>query len=317
MEMQYTNMRRKRVKLIFNPLSGKNKESPVQLMDIIQEMQRWKLAPEPFLFEPGSDFGKVVQDAYAQGIRLFVVCGGDGTVSAVARALYGTTGALGIIPTGTRNNVALSMGIPTDIREAIAILRTGHRLKIDMGVCTCRGVQTPFIEVCSVGLFSKLFSAGDDIQHGKITRIGDFLATFLQTPPSEIRLLLEDKQEITQTGHIVLVTNMTYIGLNNRVSIPDAYCDGRLDVHLFDDSSKLNLVGHFLKDRAARDKEDPRILHFSVRRASIDTSPAMPVMADSAAIGECPVKIEIKRKALTIIAPAPPEGTEAGEYSEP
>ena len=304
MESPYTTKRRMRVKLIFNPTSGKNKESPVQLMDIIKEMQNWKFSPEPFLIEPECDLTKVVEDAIAQGIRMFVVCGGDGTVSSVSRAMLGTTATLGIIPTGTRNNVALSIGIPTDISEAIAILRTGRRLKIDLGMCTCNDNKTPFIEVCSIGLFSKLFSAGDDIQHGKISRIGDFLSTLISTPPSDIHLILDNKKEIQHEGHVVLITNTPYIGVNNQVGLQDSFYDGYLDVTVFTDSSKLNLIGRMVKESPPNEQGDPRIQHFRVRSVAVNTQPKMPIMADSVDIGEGSVQIEVLKKALTVMAPS-------------
>ena len=53
MELHPTNKRRMRAKLIFNPGSGETGESPVQLMDVISEMQAWKLVPEAYLVEPG------------------------------------------------------------------------------------------------------------------------------------------------------------------------------------------------------------------------------------------------------------------------
>ena len=79
-----------RAKLIFNPSAGQPEHRPSQIVDVIHEMQAWKLVPEAFLVEPGCDLPGVVQDALAQGIRMFVVCGGDGTISAVARILAGT-----------------------------------------------------------------------------------------------------------------------------------------------------------------------------------------------------------------------------------
>jgi len=293
-----------RVKLIFNPTSGKNKESPVQLMDIIKELQDWKLTPEPFLIEPDCNLTKEVEDAIAQGIRMVVVCGGDGTVSSVARTLLGTTVTLGIIPTGTRNNVALSIGIPTDISAAIAILRTGRRLKIDLGMSICNDIKTPFIEVCSVGLFSKLFSAGDDIQHGKILRIGDFLSTLISTPPSEIDLILDDKKELQHEGHVVLISNTPYIGVNNQVGTVNSLYDGLLDVTVFADSSKLSLIGRMMKESPPNEQDDTRIQHYNVRSVEIITKPNMPIMADSVDIGEGSVKIEVLKKALTVMAPS-------------
>ena len=109
-------------KLIFNPSAGAARPTPVEIVDVIHEMQNWKLVPEAFLVEPGCDLPGVVQDALSRGIRMFVVCGGDGTISAVARSLAGTHATLGVIPIGTQNNTALSLGIPSDVPAAIAIL---------------------------------------------------------------------------------------------------------------------------------------------------------------------------------------------------
>jgi diacylglycerol kinase (ATP) len=141
MKPRSTNKRRMRAKLIFNPGSGATGESPVQLMDVISAMQAWKLVPEAYLVEPGSDLPAMVQKAIQDGIRMFVVCGGDGTIDVIAGSLAGTNATLGIIPTGTKNNIALSLGIPADIPAAIAILRTGRRIKVDMGLAVCGDIK--------------------------------------------------------------------------------------------------------------------------------------------------------------------------------
>jgi diacylglycerol kinase (ATP) len=57
----------------------------------------------------------VVQKAIRDGIRMLVLCWGDGTVDVVAKALVGTNVTLGIFPTGSPNNLALSLGIPIKI----------------------------------------------------------------------------------------------------------------------------------------------------------------------------------------------------------
>ena len=132
-----TKKRMLRAKLIFNPGSGEAIKSPVQLMDVIHTMQAWKLVPEAFLVEPDCDLTGMVKSALNDGFRLFVVCGGDGTIDFMAGALAGTNATLGIIPTGTQNNAALSLGIPTDISSAIALLRTGQRVKEGLWLAAC------------------------------------------------------------------------------------------------------------------------------------------------------------------------------------
>ena len=239
---------------------------------------------------------------------MFVVCGGDGTVSAVARILAGTRATLGIIPIGTQNNTALSLGIPTDIAAAIAILRTGRRIKVDIGMATQSSssteggeLHTPFLELCAVGLVSTLFPSTDDVQHGNLARVGDLLATLVSSPPAEMTLVLDGKQEVHALGHVVLVTNMPYIGRHYMVGSAASFHDGLLDVLFFADLSKLDLVGYMLHGVGTGNLEDPRIQHFHVRRVDIDTQPAMPIMADGSALGEGRVRIEVRRRVLAVM----------------
>lgn len=301
MESLKTNVPPIRVKLFFNPNSGSNDNAPQQILAVIKEMQALKFIPELYLIEPDSNLKEVVEDAIARGLNLFVVCGGDGTVAAVTKALVGSNATLGIVPAGTQNNVALSLGIPNDIPAAIAILREGRHLKIDLGMVTCNDVSTPFIELCSVGLFSMLFPSGDDIQHGNIARIGDFLGILTTSPPSKIHLFLDDNQEISEFGHAALISNMPYIGRNYKVGAADAHHDGLLDVMFFSDLSKLDLIGYILNGVGTDSPDDPRIQHYRVREVIIDTEPSMSVMADGISLGEGSVQIEVQQQALTVM----------------
>ena len=299
------NKRPLRAKLIFNPGAGAIGESTIQLMDVIREMQAWKLVPEAFLVEPGCDLPAVIRESLTQGVRMFVVCGGDGTISAAASILAGTPATLGIIPIGTQNNTALSLGIPSDIPAAIAILRNGRRIKVDVGMAACGKINTPFLEVCSVGLVSSLFPSADDIQHGNLARVGDFLATLTASPPADIHLFLDNKQEIHNQGHVVLVSNMPYIGLHYQVGSTASFNDGLLDVLFFADLSKLDLLGYVFQGVGVGKPEDPRIQHYHVKRVDIDTRPAMAVMTDGTAIGEGLVRIEVRRHALAVMVSKP------------
>jgi diacylglycerol kinase family enzyme len=315
-ELSSIKKRRMRAKLIFNPSSGEAGESPVQLMDVISAMQAWKLIPEAYLVEPGVDLPAVVQKSLQEGIRMFVVCGGDGTIDVVAGVLAGTNATLGIIPTGTKNNVALSLGIPPDIPSAISILRTGRRIKVDMGQVVLGDIKRSFLEVCSVGLFSALFPAADDIQHGNLTRIGDFLATLVASPPAEMHLTLDSKQEINTLCHVVLVSNMPYIGPHFQVGTPASINDGVLDVLLFADLSKMDLLGYAVQVASAGgEAEDERIQHYHVRRVDVDTYPAMPVMLDGLVLGDGRLRISVKRRILAVmVGELAPDGLPAQRH---
>jgi len=288
-------------KLFFNPSSGAARAHPIEIVDIIHELQAQKIVPEPFLVEPGCDVDGEVKQALAKGFRLFVVCGGDGTICAVAKNLSGTNATLGVIPIGTQNNIALSFGIPDDIPEAIALLRSGKRVKVDLGKATCGNTTTIFLEGCMIGLVADLFTSADNIQHGNLAKVGEFLKTLTSTPPAEIHLFLDKKKEIVDLGHVVLVTNMPFIGLHYQTSAKASYRDGLMDVLYLADLNKLELLRYVFLEIGLDKPEDPRIQHFRARKIVISTRPEMNVLVDGNDFALSPVTIEVLRHSLNAI----------------
>lgn len=303
----YTNKRRRRIKLFFNPASGEAKHSQIGLADVVKELEMWKFIPEVCVLDMDSDLPKMVQESLIRGIRLFAACGGDGTVSSVAKAIAGKPATMGIIPMGTQNNIALSLGIPEDLTAAVAVMRTGKRIRIDTGMVLCGNTETPFVEICSVGLMSSLFTASDDIQHGHPEKVGDFLAKLAACAPSRIKMLLDGRQEIITTGHVILVTNMPYIGAHYPIGLKDAYRDGYLDILLCCGNSKLNLIGCAVKGTAAvENTDDPRIQRYRAKRVEIDTEPPLSVMVDGRILGEDSVHVEVRPHSLAVMVPKVP-----------
>ena len=96
--------------------------------------------------------GSSARRAVANGARLVVAGGGDGTVSTVAAALVGTEAALGILPLGTLNHFAKDLGIPLDVPGAAAVIAKGHTAPVDVGEVNGR----TFINNSSVGLYPSL-----------------------------------------------------------------------------------------------------------------------------------------------------------------
>jgi diacylglycerol kinase family enzyme len=290
-------------KLIFNPASGRPDQSPAQLLEILTHMQAWRIYPEVSIVRPGIRLDEVAGDALRRGIRLIVVAGGDGTIDSLAGALVGTDAVLGVIPTGTRNNIALSLDIPMgNIPEAVAILRRGRRLRLDVGCAHSGHNQRTFLEASTVGLISALYPAADDIQHGNLIRIGDLLGTLAAMPPAEMHLNLDDgRQKLVTQGHIVLVANMPYFGANFHLAPDIAFNDGLLDVFVYSNLTKLDLIGYAVQ-MAGGMPEDTRVQHFRVRSLVVRTVPRMPVMADGFMLGEGPLKVTLLSHGLAAMA---------------
>ena len=153
-----------------------------------------------------------------------------------------------------------------------------------------------------MGLVSALFPSADDIQHGKLASIGDFITTLAASPPAEIHLTMDDGQQIHDQGYVVLVSNMPHLGIHYLVAAPDAYEDGFLDVMFFAELSKLDLLGVVFQGIEEGLPDDPRLKRYRVRKVEIDTQPPMPIMIDGFNIGEGRVCIEVRKRTLAVMA---------------
>ena len=83
---------------------------------------------------------------------VIVAAGGDGTVCAVAQVLAGGTVPLGILPLGTLNHFARDLGLPLDIREAVAVIAAGRIATVDAAEVNGR----IFVNNSSIGLYPNM-----------------------------------------------------------------------------------------------------------------------------------------------------------------
>ncbi len=307
MGVEYVTIPAVKAKLVFNPSSGNQAQSAQQLMDILRYLQAIDIQSEVVLVTPEMRLSNLARNAARAGEKMFIVSGGDGTIENVALGLVGTGTTLGIIPTGTRNNLALSLGVPSnDIPKAVALLRDGRRLKIDVGQMRSRTASRFFLEAGAIGLASALFPAADDIQHGDLGKIAEFVATFVSHSPSEIHLRLDrGRGEVVTHAHMVLIANMPYMGANFSIGPDISYEDRQLDVFVYANLSKLDLIGKAIQLTAGT--PDPNVLHYRARKIAITTDPPMSVMADGVLLGEGPVTATLEPHSLNIMAGLPVE----------
>lgn len=290
-----------RAKLIFNAGSGRPEESPQQLASILSEMQDQQILPEVYTVRPDSQLETVVHNAIKTGIKLIVVAGGDGTIDSVVGAMVGSDATLGIIPTGTRNNVAFNLGITGDIANSVALLRQGRRLKIDVGRVHCGHSRHWFLEAAALGLLSDLYPMADDLQHGDLAQIGGLLSTLVSATPSHLRINLDGRKHLAMTAHMMLIANMSFLGPHFQISPNVSFKDGHLDVFTFSDMSKLNMLSYAVLSRGGL-VEDAGIKHYRAKHVMIVSNPQMPVLADGILLGQGSLSVHIHPRALTVMA---------------
>ena len=291
-----------KAKLIFNPASGNPKESAEQLVELLCLLQKQQIQAEVVVVQPKQDLRLLARSTVRAGVKMVIVSGGDGTIENIALGLVGSRTALGIIPTGTRNNLARSLNIPVDnIASAAALLRKGRRIKIDVGQVRQRKKNHPFLEAAAIGLSSALYPASDDIQHGELGKIAGFISTLVKAEPSEIRLQVgKSRKNVVAQAHVVIVANMPYMGANYQIAPDVIFDDHYLDVFVYSDLSKRDLIGQVMQPSNAA--PDARIQRFRAKKITIRTKPAMPVMADGVLLGDGSITIMLHPRRLVVMA---------------
>ncbi len=291
-----------KAKLIFNPAAGNPAESALQLVELLRLLQAQQIQIEVLLVQPEHRLHLLARSAARAGAKMVIVSGGDGTIENVALGLVGSQTTLGIIPTGTRNNLARSLGIPTDsLAGAVALLRKGRRLKIDVGQVRQRKVSRCFLEAGVIGLASALYPSADDIQHGDLGKLAEFISTLVSAAPSEIRLRVDHhRKEIVTRAHMVIVANMPLMGANFQIAPDVSFDDRYLDVFVYSDLSKRDLIGQAMQSPATM--PDARIQRFRAKTVAITTNPAMPVMADGVSLGDGSVTVMLHPHRLRVMA---------------
>ena len=93
--------------------------------------------------------------AVAAGVDLVLACGGDGTVTACAAGLAGTRVPMAVVPAGTGNLLARNIGLPLDVRGALAVALTGADRELDVGMANGR----PFLVMAGLGLDAQMLGS--------------------------------------------------------------------------------------------------------------------------------------------------------------
>ncbi|MEU3988983.1 diacylglycerol kinase family protein [Streptomyces platensis] len=143
--------------------------------------------------------------AVAAGADLVLTCGGDGTVMACAAALLGTRVPLGIVPAGTGNIIATSLGLPTRVVDAIEVALHGSRQHIDLGAT---GDARPFFSA-GIGFSAAVVRDATPTLKSRTGMLAYLLSAGRHAldRPAGFRVWLDDRPPITRLAHGVLVGN--------------------------------------------------------------------------------------------------------------
>jgi diacylglycerol kinase (ATP) len=249
---------------------------------------------------PANRLSSVIEQE-GKDASLIIVGGGDGTLNAAAAGIHALGRPLGILPLGTANDLARTVGIPFDLESAVNVIRNGVQRTIDLG--TVNGHM--FFNVASVGISSDLARELDPDVKRRFGRFGYAIAGIRVLGRAKpFRATIKTANETLRTTTLqIAVGNGRYYGGGNVIEEGAEIDDAILRLYSleFAKAWKIILSFHRFRRGTHGNLEEVQTLHSD--QIEIHTSRPRPVNADGELITQTPAKFGILRKAIQVFVP--------------
>lgn len=303
--MQVDIQQRPKTYVVLNPVAGVSEPGNVR-EKIESALQARDLPFE--IYETTGDkeenIKQLVRDAVKQGFKLFISAGGDGTLSSVIDGLVGTEIPLVIIPTGTWNALARALDIPLQVDQAVDLLFQDHRVQT-IDAMDVDGNYFVLSVSAGVGaLTMKDVERKDKRRLGKLADLRKAVAEVLEFRSYPFEVKIDDTITRFRAAEL-MVANTSILGLKAL----------RLDPSIRMDDGKLNVcriyantVGEYLKlgwsmFRGEQERNWNVLCVEATKEVEIRSSQRLPVQGDGELIGQLPVTVKIRPKAIQVVTP--------------
>ncbi|WP_366923454.1 diacylglycerol kinase family lipid kinase [Metallumcola ferriviriculae] len=243
----------------------------------------------------------LAQEAVKQGAKRLIAVGGDGTLNEAVNGLAGSRVALGVIPTGTGNDFARSVGISADPLQAIVQMYTGKEQRIDLGWVG----ERYFLNACGIGFdaqVANLINEGFKKITGKTAYLLAAVKVFLSFRPQPV-LIEVDGKIIEKKIVLVAVTNGRYYGGGIKISPRAEVDDGLLDICIVEDLSRPQFVKNFPSIYSGEHVKHPKVSLLQGRRIVVKGNEVLKAHIDGEINGGLPLSYSVQPGALSLLMP--------------
>jgi diacylglycerol kinase (ATP) len=234
-------------------------------------------------------------------VDLVIVGGGDGTMNAAAPALLETGLPLGILPLGTGNDLARTLGVPLDPMAAARVIASGVERRIDIGLANDR----PFFNAATIGLSNNAaqrLTGEVKRRWGPLGYPITLLDAWRATHP--FRAAIEaDGERVERRSIQIVVGNGRHHGAGMTVAASARIDDHRLDLYSLDPQPWWQALGHLPALRAGGDHPASGLWRGRARRAVLETDRQLRIRTDGEPTTVTPAIFEIRPAAIAVIVP--------------
>lgn len=242
-----------------------------------------------------------IAEAIADGAKLVIVGGGDGTISGAVDTFVGSDAVFALLPLGTANSFARTLGIPLDIEGAVAVIANGRRARIDLG----RVDSDYFANVAAIGMPSIIGASIPNSLKRTLGRAGYMvwaLWCLLKFRPFEVTL--DTGQGPAQHFRAVelRIANGSYLG-GTEIAEEAEVDSGDLIVQVVTGGGRLRLGWNWLATVMRLPARRQTVETVRGRRIGIVTDPPLPISVDGEVNARTPVAASVATGVIEVVVP--------------
>lgn len=288
--------RRVRLALAVNPRSGTRTDA---------------LRINRLLERGGARVAQLTMDDLARpmphGVDRVVIAGGDGSIGVAARAAHATGVPLAVVPTGTANDFARALGLPTDLDRACELAAdpgaaTRHH---EVGTVGARGDELPFVNAATAGLsaVASRYAAPHKPSLGSLAYALGAVQAGLSAPPLPCRVHCDGTERFAGDVWQVVVAVTGAFGGGSDIG-GTRHDDGELDVAVVPAGRRAALLRRAYGMRRGRLTAQPDVGHHRGRVVELTLPDRTPFNVDGD-LREChPPRFALLPGGVEVVVPA-------------
>lgn len=268
---------------------------------------------EIYFSEKPGDAEELAREAVRRGVRRVVAAGGDGTLNEVLNGFSesfaeDSSGSarrplLGLLPLGTGNDFARSVGIPAGIEEALAILDAGRSRRIDVALAAFQDGHRYFLNMSAGGFSSLVSEKADEAKDrwGPLAYMRGAVDALPELAAFETTITLSGAETIRIETYNLVISNGRYVAAGIPVAPQARLDDGLLDVMIAPATTIPKLALLLPQVLLGRHLDSDLLLFRKATRIEIDSTPPMAFNVDGEILTQEPARFEVLPRALEMV----------------
>jgi diacylglycerol kinase (ATP) len=291
-----------RTALIVNPTSGGGRGWRV-VGEAAPLLIKAGLEPEIVMCTNGDEPAELARNAAANGHRLIVAVGGDGQAAAVAAGLVGSDATFALLPAGSANDYARTLGMPRgNVAGAVRAIAAGRTARVDTIKVKVVDSERHFLNVVGTGFDAAVAGRAEKIPmfRGAGRYVLAIMAELPRFKAATITLTVDGEARDLR-AMMVAIANGTSYGGGMRVAPGAKLASGQLEVCVVGEVSKPEFLRAFPRVFRGTHVTHPAVTMLSGREVTISADRPLRLIGDGEWFGELPATVSIDPASLTVV----------------